>query len=278
MTKLVLCVVLSAVPAGLALATLLSDAALTGIVALVIRGALGQSAGVVRLLDLLTRVISVVVLVIGGVTTILSAIALFLVTLDAIGIDTFVVSGRLSQIARERRAILVTRGEYVGGHPLLPEGRVLYLSLEGKLQSPQLSLLVPRGRETAPEPSLHSVRRRARKTIALKEFPVPLLELIGMERPKEEFSSLGNAVIESILTRRISQGWRGERLYLVVQYLAEWGKQQEVTFTAFSGGKEEVQRWSNYIVCAAGEAARFDEKTGAVGEMPYGRWKSLPVG
>lgn len=163
---------------------------------------------------------------------------------DRVRVSTF-----LDKTSEERGAILATRGEYIGGHPLLPVGRFLYLSLEGSIESPRLSLLVPQGMGKE-----------------MKKFTVPVLEVEKTGEKKKEFLSPEQAMIGTLLTERVPRAW-GEKLYFTIDYVSDSGRLQKVLLSSFIGGSEEIQRWSNYIVCAREEAL--------TGETPHGDWESL---
>lgn len=150
----------------------------------------------------------------------LPAAIILLFVLDALW-DNLDTNGELSSLKARRDVVLATRGEYVGGHPKLPRGRFLYLLLEGSLENPKLTLLLP----PATKPVL---------------FPMPVLDL---EKTK---SQLAKIVSQTAIL--------GRKLTLTIEYTGEAGRKHEVELSHFFHGASEVQGWRNYIVCIQAEA------------------------
>ena len=133
-----------------------------------IQGAFWVGLGRVKVIGWVVRLFLSLLGLFQMITFLLLILALPFTIIDT-WIDLSRVGTILEKTAESRGAILATRGEYIGGHPLLPEGRFLYLFLEGTLETPRLSLLVPQGRYRG-----------------VKEFTVPVLEVERTEERKEE--------------------------------------------------------------------------------------------
>lgn len=141
-----------------------------------------------------------------------------------------------------------TRAEYLGGHAKLPHGRFVYLTLNGTLQDPYLSVVLPQ--EHAPSLS----------------FPMPIVEVDIVKR-----ELVGEDTAETaMLTAWGDSGRRPlKHSVLRVQYAAAAGRRRVVEFRNFWGSSTELINWRNYITCIQAEAD--------TGEPPYGPWKTLPA-
>jgi hypothetical protein len=165
-------------------------------------------------------------------------------------IDGRQVRSDLARLLAQPNVILATRAEYVGGHPELPHGRFVYLAIEGKRDSPNITILLPGDQYT--------------------EFPMPLLDFEGAEERSEKSESI-TASILATLSEKPSKLFQDERVVLNVKYTDTAGRKQNVELTSFFGGSSEVRNWRNYLVCAQAE--------GDTGVTPYGPWRSLqPAG
>ena len=148
--------------------------------------------------------------------------------------------------------VLATRGEYIGGHPRLPHGRFVYLTLAGTLENPQLNIVLPQ-----PEGKPDEV------------FSMPVLEV---EKTKERVLEAEEEATGTIMLANVTfeTQFIGQRSRLSVEYVGKAGRRHQVELGNFLFGDGEVQNWRNYIVCIQAEAD--------TGEKPYGPWKSLPSG
>lgn len=151
--------------------------------------------------------------------------------------DRFGTRSEIRDLEAQRDVVLATRGEYRGGHPKLPRARFVYLTLGGTLEQPELTILLPQG---AFQPSL--------------PFRIPVMDV---------------ARTRSLLTHVISQNSvLGKEPIFEIEYQGDSGRKQRVELSHFFYGAEEVYLWRNFVVCIQAEAD--------TGEVPFGRWKSLP--
>jgi hypothetical protein len=160
--------------------------------------------------------------------------------------DGIVTRSVLRNFASKPDIILSTRGEYVGGHPELPDSRFIYLTIGGRKESPNLSLVLP--------------------GLQGKEFNIPLIDITSTKSGiDEKFGQPGGFNIW--LTSITPSVWKGHRSVLNVEYTNS-GRKYLVETGSFLRGNDEVQKWKNYLTCAQAEAD--------TGIKPYGNWKSLP--
>ncbi len=152
--------------------------------------------------------------------------------------DWIATHAELSQLAGRTDVVLATRGEYRGGHPKLPRARFVYLTLGGSLEAPILSLMLP---TTSSLPVI---------------LPVPVMDV---------------ARTRSLLTHVLSHSSvLGKEPIFEIEYAGDAGRKQRVELGHFFHGADEVYLWRNFLVCMQAEAD--------TGEVPYGKWKSLPQG
>ena len=166
-------------------------------------------------------------------------------------IDTRVTRNEIKRMESSRDVMLATRGEYIGGHPMLPHGRFVYLTLGGTLQDPQLKIILPQPVEKGD-----------------KVFSMPVLDV---EKTQEK---IGEAMEEvkttvSLASVSLETQFIGPRSVLQVEYIGKQGRRHQVEFGHFFYGDGEVQDWRNHIVCIQSQAE--------TGDRPYGPWKDLPV-
>ena len=158
----------------------------------------------------------------------------------------------LKKLLASPNVVLATRGEYIGGHPQLPHGRFVYLTLGGMLENPQLNIGLPQGGD--------------REAMA---FAMPVLDLQkttqGVAKTGDETTV--SATLASVTFR---SKFLGEQATLKVEYIAQAGRKQQVEVSYFLNGTAEVQNWRNFVVCIQAQAD--------TGQPPYGPWKSLPAG
>lgn len=166
---------------------------------------------------------------------------------DAI-VDRFHTNGDLSKLMSQDDVVLVTRSEYVGGHPQLPHGRFAYLTIKGERENPMLTLSFP-GQEGEDD-----------------SFHMPLLD-ISKTKPESEFEESLTASLLATLSERPGRWLSDERVTLHVEYHGPGGRKHDVELTSFFLGNDEIRNWRNYLVCAQAEAD--------TGVTPFGPWKSL---
>jgi len=164
--------------------------------------------------------------------------------------DSLVTKSDIRERMKHANVALVTRGEYIGGHPMLPHGRFVYLKLWGNMENPQLSIGLPDEAGGAD-----------------KEFAMPVLDV---EKTKERLGEAEEEMTTTIMLANVTYERRfiGERSILSVEYIGEMGRRHQVEVGHFFWGDAEVQNWRNHIVCLQHQAE--------TGERPYGPWKSLP--
>ena len=148
--------------------------------------------------------------------------------------------------------VLATRGEYIGGHPKLPHGRFVYLTLGGMLENPQLNIVFPQtdgGSQTT--------------------FSMPVLDL---QKATERVEKTGDETTVDVMLANVTfqAKFIGQQALLKIEYSGQAGRKHFVEVGHFLFGDGEVQDWRNYIVCIQAEAD--------TGETPYGPWKTLPSG
>ena len=186
-----------------------------------------------------------------GLSVLLGWIAWIFWIVDAY-MDKRTTQHDLRKLLSSPNVALATRGEYIGGHPRLPHGRFVYLTLGGVLENPQLNILLPQGGDKEP-----------------MAFSVPVLDLQkatqSLERTGTE-ASVG-VTLASVTFR---SKFLGEQALLNIEYIAQAGRKQRVELSHFLDGAAEVQNWRNFVVCIQAQAD--------TGQPPYGPWKSLPAG
>lgn len=165
--------------------------------------------------------------------------------------DFLHLNKELAELARRDDVILATRAEYIGGHPQLPHGRFVYLTLGGTQADPVLSIILP-NRFGKPE-----------------VFTVPILDI---DKTDEEHAP-GESVAQQVLAQLVEKApklFGKEQVTLQVRYSADGGRQYMVELTNFRNGGNEVRNWRNYLVCAQAQAD--------TGIEPHGPWKRLKPG
>jgi len=167
---------------------------------------------------------------------------------DAI-VDKRVTTGAIARLMARDDVVLATRAEYIGGHPRLPHGRFVYLTISGTRENPILSMLFP-GNEKLDE----------------ETFEIPLLDLDKMDEKKGEAESITGSILAAI-SEKPGKVLAGERVMLTIRYQGPGGRRHLVEFSSFYHGNDEVRNWRNYLVCAQAEAD--------TGIEPRGPWKSL---
>jgi len=168
--------------------------------------------------------------------------------IDAV-LDQRVTGGDINKMMARDDVVLATRAEYVGGHPRLPHGRFVYLTLSGTRENPILTMVFP-----------------GNETIAEEIFDIPLLDLDKAESKSETAESLAGSLFASI-SEKPGKMFAGERVVLNVKYQGPGGRKHLVELSSFFHGNDEVRNWRNYLVCAQAEA-----DTGVEPRQP---WKSL---
>ena len=150
-----------------------------------------------------------------------------------------------------RNTVLATRGEYIGGHPELPHGRFVYLTLGGVMENPQLNIVLPQA-EGRPDDI----------------FTMPILDL---QKTTQQVGKTGDEATVNVTLASVTfrAKFLGEQATLNTEYIGQAGRKQVVEITRFLFGNSEIQTWRNYIVCIQAEAD--------TGKPPYGPWKSLPA-
>lgn len=168
--------------------------------------------------------------------------------IDAV-MDQRVTGGDIKKMMARDDVVLATRAEYIGGHPRLPHGRFVYLTLSGTRENPILTMVFP-GNDEIPE----------------ETYEVPLLDLDKTEAKSETAESLAGSILASI-SEKPGKMFAGERVTLSVKYQGSGGRKHLVELSSFFHGNDEVRNWRNYLVCAQAEA-----DTGVEPRQP---WKSL---
>lgn len=151
--------------------------------------------------------------------------------------------------------VLSTRGEYIGGHPHLPHGRFVYLTLSGTRENPQLEVVLLQASRSQP----------------VLVFSIPLLDVQEASERRELTNAdlaMGQAMANSLANVSFRSKGMRQQAFLNVNYVGAGGRKHVVEFGNFLFGDEEIQNWRNYIVCIQAEAD--------TGEQPYGPWNSLP--
>jgi len=167
---------------------------------------------------------------------------------DAI-VDKRFTTGEISRLMTRDDVVLATRAEYIGGHPRLPHGRFVYLTISGTRENPILTILFP-----------------GNKLVAEETFEIPLLDLDKMDEKSETAESLTGSILASI-SEKPGKMLSGERVTLSVRYQGPGGRKHLVELSSFYHGNDEVRNWRNYLVCTQAQA-----DTGIEPRQP---WKSL---
>jgi len=184
---------------------------------------------------------------------ILGPIPWLLWLLDAV-MDGSQVKQDIASLARDG-AILATRCEYLGGHPQLPHGRFIYLTLEGTKQNPSLAIVLP------------TVLQSGLASMSAERFILPVLDL-GKMKPEKGSDASPAADLATAINASAGRMLRPERLTFVVDYDGEGGRKHKVEFTNFFNGNNEIRNWQNYLVCAQAQADS--------GIEPHKPWMALP--
>lgn len=178
---------------------------------------------------------------------------------------------------------LATRGEYIGGHPMLPHGRFVYLALGGTLEQPLLSIILPEPRayderdatEEGEETGLEEGEVIEEGAVEEESedpwylfFSMPVVDI---EKTEERIGEAEEEITAAVMVADVTLETKfiGPRAILRVQYIGQHGRRHQVEFGHFFGGDGEVQNWRNYIVCIQAQAE--------TGQQPYGPWKTLPA-
>ncbi len=186
---------------------------------------------------------------IRGLPNILTWSVWILWVIDAY-MDNRTTQNDLKALLASPNIVLATRGEYIGGHPELPHGRFVYLTLCGVLDNPRLNILLPQGDGKTPV-----------------AFPMPVLDLHkASEKAGKDASDLGRTLASIAL----QSSFLVQHATLRIEYAAQAGRKQQVELSYFLAGNGEIQTWRNFVVCIQAEAD--------TGKPPYGPWKSLPAG
>lgn len=166
-------------------------------------------------------------------------------------VDSRVTRNEIKRMESSPDVMLATRGEYIGGHPLLPHGRFVYLTLGGTLQNPQLKIVLPQPVEKGD-----------------KVFSMPVLDV---EKTQEKIGEATEEIKTKVMLASVSLETQfiGPRSVLQVEYIGKQGRRHQVEFGHFFYGDGEVQNWRNHIVSIQSQAE--------TGERPYGPWKDLPI-
>ena len=164
--------------------------------------------------------------------------------------DRRTTRGDLKKLLASPNVVLATRGDYIGGHPQLPHGRFVYLTLGGMMENPQLNILLPQG--------------SAREPLA---FAMPVLDL---QKTSEKTGKDDGDLGRTLASVALRSSFLVQHATLRIEYTAQAGRKQRVELSYFLGGNGEIQNWRNFIVCIQAEAD--------TGQPPYGPWKSLPRG
>lgn len=174
-----------------------------------------------------------------------------------LGVVEVIVEGKvtrddLSRMMRSPNVVLATRGEYIGGHPQLPHGRFVYLTLGGALENPLLSIVLPRAGGLADD-----------------SFAMPILDV---QKTSQSVAPTGEETTVNVTLASVTfrAKFLGEQATLNVEYIGQVGRKQDVELTRFFFGNGELQGWHNYVICIQAEAD--------TGRPPHGPWKSLPRG
>jgi hypothetical protein len=183
--------------------------------------------------------------------TVLAALVVPLVVFGETLIDWMRTRTEIGTLMSAPDVALATRGEYIGGHPELPHGRFVYLTLGGSLQNPQVTVLLPRYAGKAPY-----------------VFSIPVLDL---QKATERVKATGTdvSVGGSLADVQYRTKLIGQQTFLNLKYSGEAGREHIVEFGNFFLGDGEVQNWRNHIVCIQAEAE--------TGKKPFGKWKTLPA-
>jgi len=104
---------------------------------------------------------------------------LFLIV-DSI-VDGRRVRADLNRLLSRDDVILATRAEYIGGHPFLPHGRFVYLTIEGDRANPRLSIILP-----------------GKANLGDERYSMPLLDFDRSEEKRQEGQSMTGAILASI--------------------------------------------------------------------------------
>jgi hypothetical protein len=166
--------------------------------------------------------------------------------------DKRTTRGDLKKLLVSPNVVLATRGEYIGGHPQLPHGRFVYLTLGGVMENPLLNIVLPRA-----------------GGIPDDTFAMPILDL---QKTTQSVAKTGDEATVNLTLASVTFRAKllGEQATLKVEYIAQAGRKQTVEITRFLFGNGEIQTWHNYVICIQAEAD--------TGQPPYGPWKSLPRG
>lgn len=174
-----------------------------------------------------------------------------------LGVLEVIVEGKvtrddLGRMMRSPNVVLATRGEYIGGHPQLPHGRFVYLTLGGALENPLLSIVLPRSGGMADD-----------------SFAMPVLDV---QKTSQSVAPTGEETTVNVTLASVTfrAKFLGEQATLNIEYIGQAGRKQDVELTRFFFGNGELQGWHNYVICIQAEAD--------TGRPPHGPWKSLPGG
>ena len=176
-------------------------------------------------------------------------------------VDARVTSGQLKKLMTRDDVVLATRAEYIGGHPRLPHGRFMYLTLSGTREQPFLTIVFPSAGELVSDDGEWRLGESSHEL-----FEVPLLDIDKHDAKAEEGESPAAELLAS-LSEKPGKMFSEERVTLNVRYQGLAGRKHIVELSSFYHGGDEVRNWRNYLVCAQAEA-----DTGITPRLP---WKSL---
>lgn len=160
------------------------------------------------------------------------------------------VSRHLKRYRSDGRVTLATRAEYLGGHPELPHGRFVYVTVDGWRSQPRLSLRLRPGPVSRDDvPQLRSFR---------KEIPLRDVERAVDARLHEEVAAL--------LQSR-PRGLFGSELGLEIRYNGPASRRYLVELGHFAEGETGLRQLRNFVVCHQAEAEAAVE--------PLPPWKKL---
>ena len=194
---------------------------------------------------------SVLFSVLAGLVALLTQVPLLFLIVDSI-MDRKRTRGDIRRLMRSPDVVLATRGEYIGGHPMLPHGRFVYLTLGGTLENPLLNIILPKTKGMADE-----------------VFSMPVLDV---EKSREGVGEAAEETTATVVLANITfeAQLMGRRSLLDVEYIGNTGRRYQVELGHFFLGDGEVQNWRNFMVCIQAEAE--------TGQSPHEPWETLPSG
>lgn len=165
-------------------------------------------------------------------------------------VDGLATRGDIATLEYKPEVMLATRAEYIGGHPQLPHGRFVYVTLGGTLDDPRFDIRLPA-----------SLGKKA------EVFSMPVLDFQRTTQLSERTGSEANLSV-TLVNVTFRTKLLGENAILNVEYIGGAGRKHMVQLGHFFRGNGEVQNWHNHIVCLQAEAE--------TGERPHKPWEELP--